>query len=147
MYCKRRKSGVRFQDRKAKNRLYACRCIAGYVTSLPRSVIFLCEFIQAAKMTRWCEGVRTRGVFTRADEAGGQRCGSEEHSDVDFRYMVASLVTLSQSGHLHAFDRFRSLLFLQARGLFDLSDPVLCRSIENNGVHASMYCHPGCLSK
>ena len=31
MYCKRRKSGPRFPDRKARNRLYACRCIAGNV--------------------------------------------------------------------------------------------------------------------
>ena len=31
MYCKRRKSGVRFPDRKAKNRLCACQCIAGHV--------------------------------------------------------------------------------------------------------------------
>ena len=29
MYCKRRKSSVRFPDRKARNRLYACHCIAG----------------------------------------------------------------------------------------------------------------------
>ena len=31
MYCKRRKSGVRFSDSKAKNRFYACHCIAGHV--------------------------------------------------------------------------------------------------------------------
>ena len=30
LYCKRRKSGVRFPDRKAKNRLCACHCIAGH---------------------------------------------------------------------------------------------------------------------
>ena len=30
MYCKRRKSGVRFPDRKAKYHLYACHCIAGH---------------------------------------------------------------------------------------------------------------------
>ena len=30
MYSKRRKSGVRFPDRKAKNRLYTCHCIAGH---------------------------------------------------------------------------------------------------------------------
>ena len=30
-YCKRRKSGVRFPDRKANNRLCACHCIAGNV--------------------------------------------------------------------------------------------------------------------
>ena len=29
MYCKRRKSSARFPDRKARNRLYACHCIAG----------------------------------------------------------------------------------------------------------------------
>ena len=29
MYCKRRKSSPRFPDRKARNRLYACHCIAG----------------------------------------------------------------------------------------------------------------------
>ena len=29
MYCKRRKSSDRFPDRKARNRLYACHCIAG----------------------------------------------------------------------------------------------------------------------
>ena len=29
MYCKRRKSGARFPDRKARNRLYACHCIVG----------------------------------------------------------------------------------------------------------------------
>ena len=29
MYCKRRKSGARFPDRKANNRLCACHCIAG----------------------------------------------------------------------------------------------------------------------
>ena len=28
-YCKRRKSGARFPDRKANNRLCACHCIAG----------------------------------------------------------------------------------------------------------------------
>ena len=28
-YCKRRKSGARFPDRKAKNGLCACHCIAG----------------------------------------------------------------------------------------------------------------------
>ena len=31
MYCKRRKSGVRFPDKKEKNRLCACHCIAGHV--------------------------------------------------------------------------------------------------------------------
>ena len=30
-YCKRRKSGARFPDRKANNRLCACHCIAGNV--------------------------------------------------------------------------------------------------------------------
>ena len=40
-----------------------------------------------------------RGIFTRADVAGDQRYrGSEEHSDVGVRYIVASLVTLSRSG-------------------------------------------------
>ena len=29
MYCKRRKSSARFPYRKARNRLYACHCIAG----------------------------------------------------------------------------------------------------------------------
>ena len=29
MYCKRRKSSARFPDRKARNRLYVCHCIAG----------------------------------------------------------------------------------------------------------------------
>ena len=29
MYYKRRKSSARFPDRKARNRLYACHCIAG----------------------------------------------------------------------------------------------------------------------
>ena len=29
MYCKRRKSGARFPDGKARNRLYACHCIPG----------------------------------------------------------------------------------------------------------------------
>ena len=29
MYCKQRKSGVRFPDRKAKIRLRACHCITG----------------------------------------------------------------------------------------------------------------------
>ena len=29
MYCKRRKSSARFPDRKARNHLYACHCIAG----------------------------------------------------------------------------------------------------------------------
>ena len=29
MYCKRRKSSARFPDRKARNPLYACHCIAG----------------------------------------------------------------------------------------------------------------------
>ena len=29
MYCKRRKSSARFPDGKARNRLYACHCIAG----------------------------------------------------------------------------------------------------------------------
>ena len=36
MYCKRRKSGVRFPDRKAKNRLYVCHCIAGHESSTQR---------------------------------------------------------------------------------------------------------------
>ena len=31
MYCKRRKSSARFPDRKARNRLCACHCIAGNV--------------------------------------------------------------------------------------------------------------------
>ena len=31
MYCKRRKSSARFPDKKARNRLYACHCIAGNV--------------------------------------------------------------------------------------------------------------------
>ena len=31
-YCKRRKSGARFPDRKANNRLCACHCIAGNAT-------------------------------------------------------------------------------------------------------------------
>ena len=30
MYCMWRRSGARFPDRKAKNRLYACHCIAGH---------------------------------------------------------------------------------------------------------------------
>ena len=34
-YCKRRKSGARFPDRKANNRLCACHCIAG-------NVLFVC---------------------------------------------------------------------------------------------------------
>ena len=34
MYCKRRKSRVRFPDRNAKNRLYACHCIAGHACPL-----------------------------------------------------------------------------------------------------------------
>ena len=29
MYCKQRKSSARFPDRKARNPLYACHCIAG----------------------------------------------------------------------------------------------------------------------
>ena len=32
MYCKRRKSSARFPDRKARNPLYACHCIAGNAT-------------------------------------------------------------------------------------------------------------------
>ena len=34
-YCKRRKSGARFPDRKANNRLCACHCIAGNENTLP----------------------------------------------------------------------------------------------------------------
>ena len=39
-YCKRRKSGARFPDRKANNRLCACHCIAGndIILSLPVTV-------------------------------------------------------------------------------------------------------------
>ena len=35
MYCKRRKSGVRFPDRKAKTRLYASHGIAGNALTFP----------------------------------------------------------------------------------------------------------------
>ena len=38
MYCKRRRSGVRFPDRKAKNRLCACHCIAGHEYVYGRAV-------------------------------------------------------------------------------------------------------------
>ena len=44
MYCKRRKSSAWFPDRKAKNRLYACHCIAGnalsYLPFLPPTLNF-----------------------------------------------------------------------------------------------------------
>ena len=39
-YCKRRKSGARFPDRKANNRLCACHCIAGNVNLLLSGVYF-----------------------------------------------------------------------------------------------------------
>ena len=35
MYCKRRKSGAWFPERKARNCLYACHCIAGHGLPLP----------------------------------------------------------------------------------------------------------------
>ena len=37
MCCKRKKSGVRFLDRKARNRLYACHCIAGNEQTISRT--------------------------------------------------------------------------------------------------------------
>ena len=46
---------------------------------------------------------------------------------------------------LHTFDRLRSRLFLQAWGLFELPDHLLCSSIEKNCVHASLYSQQGCL--
>ena len=42
-YCKRRKSGARFPDRKANNRLCACHCIAGNDSSTADSEIDSCS--------------------------------------------------------------------------------------------------------
>ena len=49
-YCKRRKSGARFPDRKANNRLCACHCIAGNVRQR-RKIELTCACVGVGRHT------------------------------------------------------------------------------------------------